>query len=152
MKQLTRLAVPFPQSMIEQKPGGFAADYVAHHTVTQRLLEVVGPYSFGVTELIRGVDGQVEGALCELAAEVDGREVSIVEVGDCENPSNWKTDGQRAKDAASDAFKRCAMRLGLGLHLWVGDRNYFLDRHLKDAEDAGGPGADGDPVSPKDKP
>jgi hypothetical protein len=154
VKQLTRLAVPFPDSMVQRKPGGAGGDYVTHSTVNQRLLEIVGPYSFEVFELIRGdfkdMTSVVSGALCRLTVTIDGREVSVVEVGDCENPGNWKTDGQRAKDAASDAFKRCAMRLGLGLHLWVGDRNYFLDRHLKDAE--GGSEGQTEPSDPpKDK-
>jgi hypothetical protein len=30
------------------------------------------------------------------------------------------------KDAASDAFKRCAMRVGVGLHLWTKEGEYFL--------------------------
>ena len=34
------------------------------------------------------------------------------------------------KDAASDALKRCAMRLGLGLHLWA-QEHYFLDQQLR---------------------
>jgi len=143
MSQLADLAVPFPDSLIDKKPGGAGGDYVNHAMVTQRLLQVVGPYSFDVVKLITGdytIKGQVEtatvvqGALCRLTVTIDGREVSIVEVGDCENPGNWKTDGQRAKDAASDAFKRCAMRLGLGLHLWVGSRNYFLHSKLEAAE------------------
>ena len=37
------------------------------------------------------------------------------------------------KDAMSDAIKRCAMALGVGLHLWsqMGDQDeYFLDKQL----------------------
>ena len=37
------------------------------------------------------------------------------------------------KNATSDAFKRCWMRLGLGLHLWSGS-SYFLDRQLAKSE------------------
>jgi hypothetical protein len=34
------------------------------------------------------------------------------------------------KDAASDALKRCAMRMGLGLHLWSQDK-YILHTTLE---------------------
>lgn len=136
--QLTALAQPFPPAYIQRKPGGGGGDYVTHSTVNQRLLMAVGPFTYEVVELIRGdfkdLVNVVSGARCRLTVTVDGREVSVTEIGDCENPGNWKTDGQRAKDASSDGFKRCAMRLGLGLHLWVGDENYFLAEKLKERE------------------
>ena len=62
------------------------------------------------------------------------KEISVVEAGDVENPSNWKTNGARMKDAMSDAIKRCAMALGVGLHLWSqidGEDEYFLDKQLE---------------------
>lgn len=128
MSQLSELAKPFTGKYVKEKPGNFAASYVEHGDITQRLLQVVGPFDFRVTELIRNADGEVEGCLAELTCEIDGREVTVVEVGDVENPGS-KNNGARAKDAASDAIKRCAMRLGLGLHLWCQD-HYFLDRAL----------------------
>jgi hypothetical protein len=59
-----------------------------------------------------------------MTVTVDGTRVSVVEAGECDNPQNKKTNGDRLKNAASDAFKRCAMRLGCGLHLWSDD--FFL--------------------------
>jgi hypothetical protein len=41
--------------------------------------------------------------------------------------------------AASDGLKRCAMRLGLGLHLWAGG-NYFLDKWLTRRREAAAQG------------
>jgi hypothetical protein len=127
--QLSELAKQFTGKYVKTKPGGFAASYVEHGDITQRLLQVVGPFDFRVIELIRNPQGEVEGALASLTAEVDGRSVTVVEVGDVENPGS-KNNGARAKDAASDAIKRCAMRLGLGLHLWCAD-HYFLDKVLE---------------------
>ena len=134
MTQLERLARPFPASMVQQKPGKFKASYVAHSEVAQKLLSVVGPYDFAVTEVIRGSSGKVEGCLASLTVTIDGRETTIVEVGDCENPGNWPTDGARLKDAASDAFKRCAMRVGVGLHLWAQERFVLADQLKKSEE------------------
>jgi len=42
------------------------------------------------------------------------------------------------KDAVSDGVKRCAMRVGLGLHLWS-QNDYYLDRQLADPDDVAQP-------------
>ena len=128
-EQLYELSRPFPQSLVKQKPGKFAASYVEHSVVVQRLLEVTGPFTFRVDELIRDADGVVCGCLASLEVVIDGRPVVIREVGDVEHPQNGNAGGN-AKAAASDAMKRCAARLGLGLHLWSGDL-YFLDKALE---------------------
>lgn len=129
--ELARLAKPFPKSLVKSKPGNFSADYVAHATVTEKLLATIGPFSFRVVELIRDHgDSAVVGCLAEMTVVIDGQEVTVVEVGDVEDAgAGNKNDGARAKDAASDALKRCAMRLGCGLHLWSRDA-YALDRVL----------------------
>ena len=127
MSQLNKLATPFSDRFIETKPGKFSASYVPHGIVSQFLLGIVGPYDFAIDTLVRDADGTLTGCLCTLTVDVDGRTTSIQEVGECENPTNWKTDGARLKACASDGIKRCAMRLGLGLHLWhKHDGNYVL--------------------------
>ena len=127
MSQLNKLATPFSDRFIETKPGKFAASYVPHGIVSQFLLGILGPYDFAIDTLVRDADGTLTGCLCTLTVEIDGRTTSIQEVGECENPNNWKTDGARLKACASDGIKRCAMRLGLGLHLWhKQDGNYVL--------------------------
>ena len=37
--------------------------------------------------------------------------------------------GEKLKKMESDAFKRCASKLGVGLHLWAQEQ-YFLDVQL----------------------
>lgn len=59
------------------------------------------------------------------------------EAGDCEEPHNWKTDGARLKDAMSDAYKRCAMRWGCGLHLWSQGEYFLHDVLTRDVEGSG---------------
>jgi hypothetical protein len=127
MSQLAELARKFPDSLVKQKPGKFAAAYVEHGVIVQRLLEVVGPFTFRVDTPITNADGTVVGCLATLEVVVDERFVSVTEVGDVEHPSG--NNGSNLKNASSDALKRCAMRLGLGLHLWTGDA-YYLDRSL----------------------
>jgi hypothetical protein len=148
---LARLARPFPGELVQRDPGGNR--YVAHENVTQWLLGIVGPFSFELVQIIRGdvpavppdpkgrsrqakegtpaLHDVIVGGVWRLTLVVDGRTVRLEEAGDVEDPHNWRHDGQRLKQAASDAIKRCAMRAGLGLHLWAGER-YVLDGRLRE--------------------
>jgi hypothetical protein len=146
---LQELSRPFPTDFVERKDN---QDYVAHHVVNQRLLSIVGPFDFELVQVIRGdiaarppdptarsqrakagtpaLQQVVVGGIWRLSCEIDGRQVRVEEVGDVSDAHNWLHDGARLKDAASDAIKRCAMRLGLGLHLWA-QEHYFLDQQLR---------------------
>jgi len=150
MEQLQQLAEPFPMVLVKEAPQGKFGDYVPHSTVTERLLSIVGPFTFEVIDVVRGeapmivgntsdgysVDNPkypsrqdaVVGCLATMTIMVDGREVRITEVGDVDEPA-MNHDGANLKNAASDAIKRCAMRVGLGLHLWSQDK-YFLDKQI----------------------
>jgi hypothetical protein len=113
---------------VAQKPGKFAADYVSHAIVNEILLAVVGPFDFHVTQIVTDKDGAVTGCLGTLTVDVDGRTTSITEVGDTTGQED--SEGSALKNAASDALKRCAMRLGLGLHLWAKPGMFFLHEQL----------------------
>ena len=155
--QLERLAQPFPDGSVKVKPGRSGGTYVPHSVVTQKALEILGPYSIESIQLIRGlapevpgangkpphaaIQNAVTGALVTIRAIIDEREVTITEVGDCENPAVKATDGERAKMAVSDALKRCWMRLGLGLHLWSGS-DYTLAENMAEATVPEPPAAD----------
>ena len=132
MNQLEQFAQRFPDKFIHDNPSGFG-DYIQHSVIRQRLLSVLGAYSTKIVETIYDEGGIVTGVVLELTCEIDGQKISIQEAGDVEKPTNWKTNGARMKDAMSDAIKRCAMALGVGLHLWsqMGDQDeYFLDKQL----------------------
>ena len=134
MTQLRDLAEPFPSKLVKQPPQGKYGSYVSHSTVNERALSIVGPFS---QEVVREIyDGEfLTGVVLRVTLSIDGRQIVIEEAGDVENPESKKTNGARLKDATSDAFKRCWMRTGLGLHLWSQD-DYFLDKQL-DKEDGG---------------
>ena len=127
-EQLYELARPFPDRLVKQKPGKFAASYVEHSVISQRLLEVVGPHTFTVDTPVLNPDGVIVGCLATLEVMVDGDFVTITEVGDVEHPGT--NNASNLKNAASDALKRCAARIGLGTHLWAQD-NYYLDKALE---------------------
>ena len=143
--QLIALAKPFPAALVKAPAPGKYGSYVGHSTVNERILHELGPFSFEVADVIRGEapemvtrgdtpktyparEGAVVGALCRMTVQVDGREVVVTEVGSEDNPA-MHHDGENLKNAASDGFKRCAMRLGVGLHLWS-QQDYYLDKQL----------------------
>ena len=157
LRDLTKLLHPFPAKMIHSNPSG-GGTYVSHPVVEQRLLEVLGPVDFQLVEIVRGpvaekmpnllaksargkagspaIESAVVGVVARMSAYVDGRPVVVEEAGDCEDPHNWPHDGARMKDAMSDAYKRTAMRLGVGLHLWAQD-DFYLGRKLLEQDQAG---------------
>jgi hypothetical protein len=126
--QLRELATPFPDRLVKAPPQGKYGQFVSHSTVNERALSIVGPHSFEVVEIVRDQSGNVAGVLGRLTVDIDGRTVTVVEAGDEEHPDK-KKPGEALKNAASDAYKRCWMRLGLGLHLWS-QGDYFLDKQL----------------------
>ena len=67
------------------------------------------------------------------SVEVDEKKVTVTAIGDVENDQG--NDGTNSKHAESDAFKRCAMKIGLGLHLWAGTE-YYLDKKLSGEKDS----------------
>ena len=128
MKQLYELSRKFPKEWIKKAPKGKFGNYVPHPVITQRLLEVCGPFDWEVVELIRQEKtGSVVGCFGRLTVEIDEKLVTVTSIVDVEY--DQKNDGSNAKHAESDAFKRCAMKLGLGLHLWAGEE-YYLDKQL----------------------
>ncbi len=146
--QLAKLIQRVPDGFVRNtRDDGKGDNYAPHHAVNQLLLLVLGPFSFELVEIHRGdvlerkdskfLDGKspvklhnvVVGATWRLTATVDGERVVVEQTGDVEHADLWQHDGARLKDAESDALKRCAMRLGLGLHLWA-DGDYVLDRWL----------------------
>ena len=152
MTQLRDLAKPFPSKFVKDNPSGYGS-YVQHGLYKQRLLFYVGPYDFELVEILRGtVKGKDElgvvvvGAVMRLTVTIDGRVTKIEEVGDCEQPGNWPTDGARLKDAISDALKRCCPHIGLGLSLYnQGPGEFFLSAALREREESAGPEGGGEP-------
>ena len=132
MTQLQSLAKRIPKSYIKTKPGGFAADYCSHADVQQMLIAKLGvPPSQEVTQIIRSSEGQAQGVVLRMVFNIDGQTVVIDEVGECERPG--QNEGLNVKNAVSDAVKRCAMRIGLGLELWC-QETYVLDKALATKE------------------
>ena len=86
MKQLYELSRKFPKEWIKKAPKGKFGNYVPHPVITQRLLEVCGPFDWEVVELIRQEkSGSVVGCFGKLTVEVDGKLVTVTSIGDVEH-------------------------------------------------------------------
>ncbi len=136
LTQLNDLAKPFTSLVKSGSDAGKFGDYVEHSAVNQRLLAHLGPFDQRVIEVVYDIHpdlGQVcTGVILELGLRIDGEYRMIQEVGDVEHPfRKGRTNGDRLKMATSDAIKRCAMRVGLGLHLYA-QNDYFLDKLLEE--------------------
>ena len=146
------LARAIPKKFIEKKPGS-GADYVPHFVVEQVIIASVGAFDWEVVKTIRGYvpewtsrDGNksfgpfqdaIVGVIVRMTLTIDGRRVVIEEVGSTDAGAYEFNDAERLKKAMSDGLKRCAMRVGVGLHLWCKtNEQFFLPRFLRDAEAA----------------
>ena len=138
--QLMQLARVFPQKLVSQlKKKTHTEDYINHSVITQRLLQVCGPFDWDVEVIFNG-EGKPVAAKGTLIVDVDGKKVKVSGIGTDQNNAG-KADGDIIKEMESDALKRAAMRVGVGLHLWAQDQYFLFTQMLKvhemTAEDGG---------------
>lgn len=128
MIQLMDLAKRLPEKWIQEKGTGFSAKYCSHGDIQQALLAKVGPSSQRIVEKIYNNEGNViEGVILEMQFIIDLEPVVIQEIGETERDTG--NNALNLKNSVSDAVKRCAMRVGLGLELWT--ENFALDKALQ---------------------
>ncbi len=140
-----KLAQRFPDNLIHEPAPGKYGRYIKHSDVTQRMLSIVGLHDFSVDVPVRGVapaiktannewparDNAIVGVIASMTiTDSSGEHHTVTEVGTEDNPA-MGTDAENLKNATSDAYKRCSMRFGLGLHMWSPE-SYFLDTLVKD--------------------
>jgi hypothetical protein len=141
-KIIDQLSEEFPAHVIQVKPGSNrkpATKYVSHGSCTKRLNAVCPGWSSRVVETYTYVNPAgllvCAGVLLELTIPGAG---SRQEFGTANQPRNF---GDDAKNAASDALKRAAMRFGVALDLWED-----MDEADEDAQ--GEPAASAAPPTP----
>ena len=108
----------FREDQIKQRPGSYKKllDYLETHSVIERLNEAFGlKWSWEVVKS-EILEGQV---YChgKLSAKIDG-EMIVKEAFGGKEISKGNNMGDELKAAASDALKKAATMLGVGLHLY----------------------------------
>jgi hypothetical protein len=118
-----RLSAPFDVTFTDVR-GGVELTYVTGEQVTRRLNEVlgVGGWSFRVLRHDIHAEADEAWALGEIVAEIDGKCVTRQQFGSQKIKRSRSTGapldlGFDLKGAATDAMKKCASLLGVGLYL-----------------------------------
>ena len=117
------LSAPFDQTFTDTR-GGIELTYVTGEQVCSRLNEVlgVGGWSFRILRHDVNAEADEAWALGEIVAEIDGKCVTRQQFGSQKikrsRSSGVPLDiGFDLKGAATDAMKKCASLLGVGLYL-----------------------------------
>jgi hypothetical protein len=118
-----RLAAPF-ESTFRDTRGGVELEYITGEQAISRLNEVLGVARWSFRILQHGINVEADEAwvLGEIVAEVDGNTVARQQFGSQKlkrsRASGAPLDiGFDLKGAATDALKKCASLLGVGLYL-----------------------------------
>jgi hypothetical protein len=118
-----KLLAPFPKEVVKNPPKGKFGNYVNHAVYVERLRDCNVRYSWHFEPTI--IDGQVIGGIGTIQVEGVG---TFQGAGDVEHSALQRaTKGECMKLAESDAFKRACMRFGLGVELWSGTDDFFID-------------------------
>jgi hypothetical protein len=117
-----KLLSPFPEEVVQDPPKGKFGKYVNHAVYVERLRDSDVDYEWEFEPII--INDQVVGAIGKLT--IDGKVYQGA--GDVEHSALKRaTIGECLKLAESDAFKRASMRAGLGVELWSGTDDFYME-------------------------
>lgn len=117
-----KLLAPFPVEVVQDPPKGKFGKFVNHAVYVERLRDCDVDYEWEFEPII--INDKVIGAIGKLT--IDGKVYQGA--GDVEAPALARaTTGECLKLAESDAFKRASMRAGLGVELWSGTDDFYME-------------------------
>jgi hypothetical protein len=121
-----RLMKPFSGDDVRTKPqGGRQLKYITARHVMNRLDDVLGPDNWW-----DDYSPTAHGVICRLTIRLPGgQELTKVDAGG--NPE-MKDEGDSDKGGFSDAFKRAAVKFGVGRHLYDDGIPRFADRIIRE--------------------
>jgi len=121
-EQRKKLLEPFPKEVVQDPPKGKFGKFVNHAVYVERLRDSEVDYEWEFEPVIVG--DNIVGAVGKLT--IDGK--TYMGAGDVENSALQRaTKGECLKLAESDAFKRASMRAGIGVELWSGTDDFYVD-------------------------
>jgi hypothetical protein len=119
----TQLSAPFDLTFTDVR-GGIEVTFISGEQVVSRLNEVLGVSGWSFRVLHQEVHAEADEvwALGEMVADIDGKTVTRQQFGSQKIKRSRSTGvpldlGFDLKGAATDALKKCASTLGVGLYL-----------------------------------
>ena len=117
-----KLLAPFPKEVVQDPPKGKFGKFVNHAVYVERLRDCDVDYEWEFEPII--INDKVIGAIGKLT--IDGKVYQGA--GDVEAPALARaTTGECLKLAESDAFKRACMRAAIGVELWSGTDDFYME-------------------------
>jgi hypothetical protein len=117
-----KLLAPFPAEVVQDPPKGKFGKFVNHAVYVERLRDCDVDYEWEFEPII--INDKVIGAISKLTMDC----IVYQGAGDVEAPALARaTTGECLKLAESDAFKRASMRAGLGVELWSGTDDFYME-------------------------
>ena len=148
-----QLSKAWNKKFVKQKKQSFGdVDYVDHTQVTQKLIALIPDLNMNLGSVyydkIEDDNGNqrkfLTGCDYTISGTIDGEFRTVTEAGMCDKPffakenskSPVSNNGQRLKECISDAVKRCALRLGVGVELYDSEAwlSSYLDKDNKIVE------------------
>ena len=117
-----KLLAPFPKEVVQDPPKGKFGKFVNHAVYVERLRDCDVDYEWEfepiiINDKVIGAKGKltIEGKVYQGAGDVEAPALARATLGEC------------LKLAESDAFKRACMRAGLGVELWSGTDDFYME-------------------------
>jgi hypothetical protein len=120
-----RLTEPFDVTFRDLR-GGVELEYITGEQVTSRLNEELGFLAWSFTIREHGIHAEADECwvLGELTIEIGGRQMAVRQQFGSQKIKRSRSSGMPLdigfdlKGAATDALKKCASQVGVGLYLW----------------------------------
>jgi hypothetical protein len=119
-----------------RKQGGRDLTYLPGEKVIGRLNDVLG-FSWSFRVVNQGASEVEAWVLGELSATIDGATVTRQQYGNQDLARGQHATTDLYKSAATDALKKCATTIGVGLYLYDEDERREVEQEMRDARRGG---------------
>jgi hypothetical protein len=134
MTTYERLAKRFPpEAHKKRKQGSAELTYVTGEMVISRLNEVLGLAGWSFSVLREGSTEVEAWVLGEMVVTIDGTTITRQQYGNQDVMRGSRATSDLFKSAATDALKKCATTIGVGLYLYDEDERREVEQEMREA-------------------
>lgn len=129
-----QLAERFPaEQHKKRKQGSAELTYVTGEMVISRLNDVLGVTGWSFTVIREGSTETEAWVLGEMVAHIDGKATIRQQYGNQDLKRGQHATSDLFKSAATDALKKCATTIGVGLYLYDEDERREVEQEMREA-------------------